>query len=264
MRETNSESDPLDKLLLQARWPEADAERLRRLQSRWQELSAETSLQRTPLPPALFAGMRAHTVMVGAPVAAALLIAFAFWAVRPSSQTVTSDQDDLTAELPLTLEKFEPESLEREESQVVVTQETTEDVVQAPALVREPTMYELALVARHRHRSGMADSSAAPDTTVIVTQNQLPLEDTAELLKALSVPNVSKRREAARQLAAKQDPQVSAYLIRMTQNEAVRREALIALSLSTDQVAQRYLQHASQDLTIGPSLRAIQVMLSRR
>jgi hypothetical protein len=83
-------------------------------------------------------------------------------------------------------------------------------------------------------------------------------------LQALTASSVSKRREAANQLAAKQNPQVSACLIQLTQDESVRREALIALSLSTDQVAQRFLQHASQDLTLAPSLRAIQTMLSRR
>jgi len=80
----------------------------------------------------------------------------------------------------------------------------------------------------------------------------------------LSGPRVALRMAAARTLAAQNDPDVSARLVKLTEHAAVRREALAGLVLSRDEVAEAFIQSARNDVWLAASLQNVVMKLRRQ
>lgn len=77
------------------------------------------------------------------------------------------------------------------------------------------------------------------------------------LFAAMNGPRVRIRESAARALGTISNTAVSQRLVEMIANPATRREALIGLMSSSDEVAQNFLLNAQKDMSLVATVRAI-------
>lgn len=82
------------------------------------------------------------------------------------------------------------------------------------------------------------------------------------LFAALGSPDGDERMAAARALAARNDPAVSARLARIVMNNNTRREVLVALLMSKDEVASEFLAYARTDLRLWPAVQAVSAQMN--
>lgn len=124
----------------------------------------------------------------------------------------------------------------------------------AAILRREAAENTPVYLALLRHPVTAEDAIAA-----LAKAENAPIEG---LFAALGSSDADERLAAARALAVRNDPAVSRRLARIVLNNNARREALVALLMSRDEVASEFLTYARTDLRLWPSVQAVSAQLA--
>jgi hypothetical protein len=273
------ENDPLDALLAKARWPQASAESMRRLEESWKDQWSARPLRANWLWPmataaAILVGLGSVAVLVLLPpnttpiVQGPILInpypknpiQPVMIESRPPTMRERLIVGDMRPEKPLATvaPAMKQESAPRDPQTLVSLISNEQGVRQQRDLMAELLRCNnrfavglyLQLVVDPRHRAVALDALA--------DIKEPPVQ---ELIDELGNPRVSVRFAAARALGRIDGPVTTEQLVALVKRNTQRREALAALLYSDGVDASAFLADARRMPGLSSTLRAVEIQL---
>jgi hypothetical protein len=269
------ENDPLDALLAKARWPQASAESMRRLEESWKDQWSARPLRANWLWPMATAA----AILVGLGSVAVLVL------LPPNTTPIVQGPILINPYpknpiQPVMIESRPPTMREKLLFSAMVPAPATRPAVIPPPPRDAQTLASLALeeTGTQQQRQLIAELIQSNDPSAVGLYLQLVMDrrrrDVAldalagvkdppvqALIEELSNSRVAIRFAAARALGRIDGPVTTGQLAELVRRNTRRREALAALLYSDGPDASAYLENARRVPALASTLRAVEIQL---